>query len=73
MSEEIKIQCKNCIYWKNQHCESFPSKWFGMVTAKSQNCGKFKPKNVDKEQAKDKPHTAKSTGKKDKKRIEKSK
>lgn len=43
MASDIKIQCNNCLYWKNRHCENFSSKWFGMVTLASQNCGQFKP------------------------------
>ncbi|MCK4357954.1 MAG: hypothetical protein KAW92_04300 [Candidatus Cloacimonetes bacterium] len=48
MSEQVKIICENCIYWKNIHCENFSSKWFGMVTSKSQNCGHFKAKKIEK-------------------------
>lgn len=47
-SEQIDIICENCIYWKNRHCEYFSSKWFGMVTSKSQNCGHFKAKKKEK-------------------------
>ncbi len=48
MTEQLKIECQNCIYWKNNHCENFSSKWLGMVTARSQNCGYFKAKKVEK-------------------------
>jgi len=48
MADQIKIACENCIYWKNVHCENFSSKWFGMITSKSQNCGQFKVKKIEK-------------------------
>lgn len=48
VSEQIEIICKNCIYWKNKHCEKFSSKWLGMITSKSQNCGHFKAKKKEK-------------------------
>lgn len=48
MSEDIKIFCKNCVYWKHKHCENFSSKWMGMVTSPNQNCGQFKPKKQPK-------------------------
>lgn len=52
MGDDIKIQCKNCLYWKNRHCENFSSKWFGMVTGDYQNCGQFNPiKKTNKNQA----------------------
>ena len=54
MPEDIKIQCENCVYWKNHHCENFSSKWFGMLTSNLQNCGKFKYKKVNKKKEKNK-------------------
>jgi len=48
MTDQIKIVCENCICWENQHCENFSSKWFGMITSKSQNCGQFKAKKIEK-------------------------
>ena len=53
MAEDVKIACENCLYWHSQHCENFSSKWMGMVTAKNQNCGYFKPKPKKKEEKKD--------------------
>ena len=53
MAEDVKIDCENCIYWRNHHCENFSSKWMGMVTAKSQNCGYFNPKPKKKEEKKE--------------------
>ena len=53
MAEDVKVACENCIYWHNHHCENFLSKWMGMVTAKSQNCGYFNPKPKKKEEKKE--------------------
>jgi len=44
MSEDMKIECQNCVFWKNHHCENFSSKWMGIVTSPQQNCGYFKAK-----------------------------
>ncbi len=53
MAGDVKIACENCIHWHNHHCENFSSKWMGMVTAKSQNCGYFNPKPKKKEEKKE--------------------
>ncbi|MBC8313033.1 MAG: hypothetical protein H8E33_02155 [Candidatus Cloacimonetes bacterium] len=50
MSDEMKVACENCTFWKNRHCENFSSKWFGMVVSKMQNCGKFKAKKIEKKE-----------------------
>lgn len=54
MSDDVKIECQNCVFWKSRHCDNFSSKWMGMVTSPTQNCGKFKPKKQKKEDKKTK-------------------